>query len=128
MSLYICDLHGRRVPGTLEGANCSLLRGPTRYFRKLRLCPEHMDEILRSEQFGFAVDGGDNEILDSKVCSACGQEPLERQLLDLAIFRTWRHGKGREDYLARLCRTHSAVLEASLRLVLEDAAQTFASP
>lgn len=125
MSLYSCDIHGRRVPGTLEGANCSLLRGRVRYFRKLRLCPEHLDQILRHESYGFTADDGDNAVLEQNMCSACGQEPLEAALLDLAIFRTWRHGTGRTDYLARLCQQHSTELELSLGLSLEDTTKTF---
>lgn len=103
MSLYPCALHGTRVRGSLETAYPTLLRGGARYSRHLRLCPDHMDEVLGSERLGLAKVGDDDSDLSPVVCSACGQEGIERSALDPFFVTIYRRGEDQADYYATLC-------------------------
>lgn len=62
-----------------------------------------MDEILGSERLGLAKVGGDDEDLASVVCSACGQEGIERSSLDPLFVTVFRRGDDQADYYATLC-------------------------
>ena len=104
MSIYACDVHGRRVPGSLETAYPSLLRGGVRYSRKLRLCIEHMDALLGSESPRLTAVSDDGEAIALRVCGTCGSELDSTQTADAVFVTVYRRKADRADYFAELCR------------------------
>jgi hypothetical protein len=103
VSIYPCDLHGRRVPGPLASAYLTLLRGGTRDSRRMRLCPEHMDQVLGSESLGLAEVRDDGETIDFAVCGACGEDADSGATLASLFATVYRRGAERADYFSALC-------------------------
>lgn len=71
MSIFPCDVCGRRVPGSLGSAYLSVMPGPAIYRRKLRMCAPHISEFL--DTTGKSWQQVSDEGLESLpvVCSAC---------------------------------------------------------
>lgn len=118
MSLYPCDLHRRRVPGSLEAAYPTLLRGGARYSRKMRLCSEHLDSLLGSFGQGLVLVSGNDSELELSMCSACGQETREGSSRDPFFCTVYRRGSERADYFASLCERCGDTLIDTLSLSL----------
>ena len=68
MSLYPCDVCKRRVPGALESARITVLSGPAKYSRRLRLCAEHLRGLLVNELLGWEAIGDEGPLSDETVC------------------------------------------------------------
>ena len=119
MSLYSCDVHGRRVSGALESAYPTVLRGGVRYFRKLRLCGDHMAALLGSESIGLTLVDDDSQIDVSPLCSACGQESHGLSSLDAVFVTAYRRSQERADYFAQLCRQCSDSFIGTYDLVID---------
>ena len=103
MSIYRCDGHGSRIDGSLETAYPSLHRGAFSYSRKVRLCPECMDQLLGSESIGLTSIRREDEEFELLVCSACRQNALDESALDPCFVTVYRRNSDRADYFARLC-------------------------
>lgn len=116
MSIYPCDAHGSRVPGSLETAYPSILDSGARVSRRLRLCAEHMDRFLSQYGSRWTDANATDEVPSREVCSSCGSE----EALDsgnAAIFCTvFRRGQERRDYFGPLCKPCSATIELALGL------------
>ena len=103
MSIFPCEDHGRRVPGALESLRLTVLDGEDRYSRRMRLCPEHLEErvAILAEAVPSLADGQyeDREVL----CPSC-QQPLDRAAASCAVFLyvNRRHAETDERY-ARFC-------------------------
>lgn len=118
MSIYPCDIHGQRVRGSLEAVYASLLRGQLRYSRRLRVCPNDLDELLSAHQREWLCLSDDDSIDLGPVCGACGQRFEEASDLQPLFITVYRRGQDREDYFARYCETCAADLANVLGLAL----------
>lgn len=103
MSLYACDVHGKRVPGSLESAYPTLLRGTARLTRRVRLCPDHMDSFLGAEHCRLVPIADIEQGVPLGVCGACGQEGFATSALDSLFVTVYRRGEERSDYFTTLC-------------------------
>ncbi len=70
----------------------------------MRLCSEHMDQILGPELPGLSSVGDDLEGELASVCGSCSEVVGPAAPFDPLFVTTFRRGEERADYFAFLCR------------------------
>ena len=104
MSVYFCFFHRSRVKGRLDAAYPTVLRGGARFHSKLRLCSDHLGELLGSRPLSVCTDGDSDGVSAYDLCAACGQEAPAKETLDVLFFTYYRRGEDRRDLFGVLCR------------------------
>jgi len=108
VSIYPCDFHGQRVPGSLSAAYVTAMDGTARYKRRLRLCSKDLSELfLTYGRHWNRVDDAD-ETMPVPLCSACGALPSNGETAWSVFASAFPKGAPREDYFAVL---HEACAE-----------------
>ena len=107
VSVYSCDVHHGRIRGALEGLRVTCLSGESRYSRRLRVCPNDLDEILRGllAEWSLATDDGAG-LVENLLCSSCGKAfgtPGRR----FCVAYVWRRGQPQSEYCTDLCEACS---------------------
>lgn len=94
MSLFPCEVHKRRVPGSLESYRITTLLGPDSYTRRVRVCAQHRTAAVdeATAQLVRVTDDFTGEI--NVLCSACGHSVDGAD--DLAAVFVWSYPKGQE--------------------------------
>lgn len=103
MSLFPCQVHGSRISGPLDAIYFGLMRGESRYQRKLRVCPSDLDEILATHAAEWTSVDTDDGSLEIQVCGACGAAPEGDVRFDALFATVYRRGADRSDYFGRYC-------------------------
>jgi hypothetical protein len=109
VSIYPCDFHGQRVPGSLSAAYVTAMDGAVRYQRRLRLCSKDLAELVGQYGEHWAHISDDSDSYPSTVCAACGAVPDERGNAWTVFATLFPKGQDRENYIAAL---HQACAEA----------------
>jgi hypothetical protein len=93
VSVFKCDSHGKRISGSLESAYVNVVRGSSRYSRRLRLCPDCLDLLLQT----YAANGthmeSDDDDLDESLCATCGKNGSDHDLADIMRITYYRRGQ-----------------------------------
>ena len=113
MSIYPCEVHKRRVPGSLESVRLTVLRGSDRHTRRMRLCAEHLNELESELDWRWEsisnIDDGEAD----PVCRSCRK--LNRTNIgDGALFGwLYRRGLDPKEVYGSICEACSiAVINA----------------
>jgi len=101
MAYYPCDVGLHRYTGPQGSAYVGVLRQSERASRKLRLCPEHLEQLLARSLKRADVDG--QVPLPVLECWACGSD-VEYDTRWAVFVTAYPAGKGREDYFGEFCR------------------------
>lgn len=104
MSVFACDWHGQRVPGRLETAYPSLVRGGARFTHHLRLCPQHMDDLLAWPGLKAIEDFTDEQPYNNDACGTCGKVQPSSSLIDPLFLTVYRDRGDRQDFFLRACQ------------------------
>lgn len=115
VSVYPCDVHGRRISGRLDWARITTTRGSGRRTRPLRVCGECLDHIFEADGQRWVELALEDGSPLATVCASCREEVEEASERD-GLFVTAYRGGERSDYFAWLCRTCSDILAAKYRL------------
>lgn len=103
VSIYPCDVHGRRIAGRLEGAYPSLVYRGSRRSRKLRVCASCLDSIFATYGGHWTKADIESDEAYDPVCGTC-EASLETVAEPHAFFLTvYRRGQEREDWFGQYC-------------------------
>ncbi len=94
MSIFPCEVHGKRVKGALESYRITTLDGPDSLTRRARVCALHRLEAMEPvvENLVLAEDGEDE--FSPTACAHCGVE-LDEFEDNPAVF-VWSYPRGQE--------------------------------
>lgn len=120
MSLYPCDSCKRRVSGALEGARITVLSGQARHTRKLRLCAEHLREVLAARGSEWETISDEGPTADQELCSSPECLDAGRTAVASLFAWVWRRGQLPEERYARYCDACAFTLIAAFDLKQED--------
>jgi hypothetical protein len=127
MSLYLCELHGSTVPGSLDNVYVRLLDGPDRYRRKIRLCRDHTQDFLAVHktdwQYVHPIYGADLH----EACSKCGVVLDAGVACDRLFVDVYAKGQERATWAALYCLPCAVAIRTSLELSLEERPRSFAA-
>lgn len=116
VSIFPCDVHGRRIATRLGSAYVTVARGQDKRSRKLRLCSPCLADLLETYKGQWANLGDDDEVSLAEVCGAC-EKALSRQEDRYHCFvTTYERGDDRQDYFSYYCREHAQPIIDSLGL------------
>lgn len=102
-SVYPCDVHGARIRGALEGLRVTLLRKPSRYSRKLRVCPADVDELLRTHSQEWIEIDDDGLATTDALCGACREPVPAGSNRGDAFVYLWRRNSPQREFYAVYC-------------------------
>lgn len=128
MSDYACEVHGTTVPGRLDSVYLTLRDGPDAYRRKLRLCQQHVVELLEAHENEWLLVNPVYGRQVSMACHKCGG------LVDFAVATcsfyadVYVRGQDKAAYGAIYCMPCAATLQHNLDLVLDERPRLHRSP
>ena len=116
VSIYPCDVHGRRVPSRLGAAYVTLSRGTSKRSRRLRLCGQCLGDILSTYDDEWTPVGLEDDVPVAEMCATC-KTPLEELEDPWGCFvTTFARGDERQDYFGWYCSKDADGLAEALRL------------
>jgi len=117
VSIYPCDVCRKRASTRLASAYITVARGGDRRTRKLRVCPDCLDDIhsTHGERWQLVDDAFDVPL--EAMCASCA-ETLEASAFRHSLFVTeYPRSDIRRDYYAELCSACADGLADALDLV-----------
>lgn len=110
MSLYPCEDCQHRVPGALESARLTVLSGNAKYSRRMRLCAQHLSQVLATNCGGWEPIGDEGPLSDSSLCGA-SEHGVSRPDGPCSGFAwAYRRGEPPLELYASLCEAHALEL------------------
>ena len=116
VSIFPCDVHGRRVLTRLGSAYITLARGSTKRSRKLRLCSPCLGDILKTYGEHWTEVDLDDEIPLAEVCASCQEAVPETKDREILFVTTYERGDDRRDFFAYYCPMDATSLAGALGL------------
>ena len=131
VSIYPCDVHGRRVPGRLGAAYVTLTRGTTKRSRRMRVCSPCLGDILQTYDDEWTPVGLEDTVPVAEMCGSCKAPLTEIQDPWGCFVTTFSRGDERADYFGWYCERDAEGLATSLGLeyvLIPRGAETSRSP
>lgn len=117
VSIFPCDVHGRRAPARLGSAYLTVARGTDKWSRKLRVCAPCLADILKTHEDEWTDLGVDDEVQVAEVCPTCQAvltDPSERYGCFVTIYP---RGDERQDFFAWYCPVDADSLARAYGLI-----------
>jgi len=110
VSLYPCEDCKRRVPGALESARVTILSGSAKYSRRMRLCAQHVSNLVTNGLLGWEAVGDEGPLSDSTVCCASGHDESRPDGPCSGFAWVYRRGEPPLELYTPLCEAHALEL------------------
>lgn len=103
VSIFPCDLHGRRSATRLGAAYLTVSRRTDKRSRKLRLCAQCLGDLLTQHAGLWTEVGLDDEAPLEEMCAACDKAATETDGLHCFFGTVFEPGRERRDFFAWYC-------------------------
>lgn len=119
MALFPCVVGPHKYSGPQQSAYCAALNGSFAARSKLRLCPEHLEQLgLWLEGHLQLVAVGEKMMVESlnpdMGCFQCKAQPVKWQLFS----NVFKRGDPQMDYYGQACDEHLPLFQSETRLEL----------
>lgn len=100
----------RRVPGALESARITVLSGNAKYSRRMRLCAQHLVQVLNSDLSQWETIGDEGPVSDEALCGAPGHDRPGPDGPCSGFAWAYRRGEPPLELYSPLCEAHALEL------------------
>lgn len=119
MALFPCVVNNHKYSGPQQSAYCAALNGSFAARSKLRLCPEHLNDLgIWLEQNLKLVAIGEKMVdeawKDADTCYECHSTEIPWQL----FANVYKRGEPQMDYYGASCKDHLGAFQLETRLEL----------
>lgn len=117
VSIFPCDVHGRRALARLGSAYVTLARGSAKRSRKLRVCTACLADFHKTHESDWSEVGLDDEVSLAEMCAACEKDLSDGQEKWTLFCTTYGKGDDRRDFFAFYCPVDADALAGTYGLV-----------
>lgn len=116
VSIFPCDVHGRRAATRLGSAYVTLARGTTKRSRKLRVCAPCLANLHETYGSQWSEVGLDDEVPLAEMCAACETSLVGSSEKWTLFATTYGRGDDRRDFFGFYCPVDADSLARTFRL------------